>query len=572
VYFLALAADYDGTLAQDGVVADSTIAALEQFKATGRRVLVVTGRELDDLRQVFERIDVCDCVVAENGALLYNPSTGEERALVSPPPAIFVDALKQRQISPLSVGRAIVATWEPNEAQVLAIIRDLGLELQIIFNKGAVMVLPTGMNKAVGLRAALDDLELSAHNVVGVGDAENDHSFLRVCGCSAAVANALPSVKEHADIRLQGERGEGVAELLTRICREDGAIIPPERNGIVIGVDCDHRSVYLEPHRGGVLIAGQSGIGKSTLATALTEKMVEKDFEFCVFDPEGDYTDLEHALVIGDAETPPKEDEALALLRKAGANVVINTQALDSQERPSFFSSLLPQVAALRARTGRPHWLIIDEAHHLMPTSQEALLAVLPKDIPAAILITVHPEAVSSAVLKTVETVVALGDKAAHVLCQFSTAIGAPAISGVPQPGADEVVVWRKQPGTLPLLVTPISPEQAHKRHSRKYAIGNLGEDLSFYFRGPENVLNLRAQNLAIFQQIAEGIDDRTWEHHLRAGDYSRWFRTVIKDDELAEEVRAIETNEQLDPTQSRSMVCEAVSRRYTTPAQAAES
>jgi HAD superfamily hydrolase (TIGR01484 family) len=75
VYFLALAADYDGTLAQDGVVADSTIAALEQFKATGRRVLVVTGRELDDLRQVFERIDVCDCVVAENGALLYNPST-----------------------------------------------------------------------------------------------------------------------------------------------------------------------------------------------------------------------------------------------------------------------------------------------------------------------------------------------------------------------------------------------------------------------------------------------------------------------------------------------------------------
>ena len=229
MYFLALATDYDGTLAEDGVVAPSTVTALESFKKTGRRVVLVTGRELEDLERVFERMDIFDRIVAENGALLYNPSTLEQRLLVPPPPAAFVEALKQRRVEPLSVGHAIIATVQPNETKVLQAIRDLGLEYQIIFNKGAVMVLPTGMNKAAGLRAALAELHLSPHNVVGVGDAENDLAFLRACGCAAAVANALESVKAAADIRLRGKRGEGVVELMELICREDGGIIRPVR-------------------------------------------------------------------------------------------------------------------------------------------------------------------------------------------------------------------------------------------------------------------------------------------------------------------------------------------------------
>jgi hypothetical protein len=81
------------------------------------------------------------------------------------------------------------------------VIRDLGLELNII-TKGAVMVLPPNINKAAGLQAALAELKLSGHNVVGVGDAENDHAFLQSCGCAAAVSNALPMVKTSADIVL----------------------------------------------------------------------------------------------------------------------------------------------------------------------------------------------------------------------------------------------------------------------------------------------------------------------------------------------------------------------------------
>jgi hydroxymethylpyrimidine pyrophosphatase-like HAD family hydrolase len=112
------------------------------------------------------------------------------------------------------------------------VIRELGFELQIIFNKGAVMVLPPGVSKATGLAAALNDMELSAHNVVGVGDAENDHAFLSACGCAAAVANALPMVKAAADINLVGHHGPGVAELMESIRRDDAHLARSERHGI----------------------------------------------------------------------------------------------------------------------------------------------------------------------------------------------------------------------------------------------------------------------------------------------------------------------------------------------------
>jgi HAD superfamily hydrolase (TIGR01484 family) len=171
MYLIAFAADYDGTLAHHGRVDASTIDALERLKASGRKLLMVTGRELPDLKRVFDRPDLFDIVVAENGALLYFPETQEERPVALAPPAELVDELRMRGVQPLSVGRGIVATWTPNEATVLDCIRKLGLEWQIIFNKGAVMVLPPGVNKATGLTAALDALGLSPLNVLAIGDA-----------------------------------------------------------------------------------------------------------------------------------------------------------------------------------------------------------------------------------------------------------------------------------------------------------------------------------------------------------------------------------------------------------------
>lgn len=571
MYFLALATDYDGTLAHGGVVDAQTREALRKFKETGRRLILVTGRELTDLRSVFRDLSVFDVVVAENGALLYHPATEAERLLAPPPPDIFVQRLKERKVEPLSIGRSIVATWEPEEKAVLEVIRDLGLELQIIFNKGAVMVLPPGVNKATGLIAALDEIELSAHNVVAVGDAENDHAFMHACGCAAAVRNALPMVKNSADVVLRSDHGAGVVELMQMMSRDDKAIIPPARHSILIGTDSDGADCTLMPSRGSVLIAGSSGIGKSTLATALTERMAERGFEFCVFDPEGDYDELENAVSIGDASTPPQSDEALKLLEQAHTNVVINTQCFSLNERPTYFAQLLPQIAALRTRTGRPHWLLMDEAHHLLPARREDFALILPENLPGVVMITVHPEAVSPDALRTVRTVVALGDNAAGVIAAVCAATDTPVPSDIERPGNDEVLMWSVDSDEPPRRVKPRRPRQAHHRHTRKYAEGTLGEDHSFYFRGPSNALNIRVHNLMLFLQVAEGVDEETWEHHRRAGDYSTWFRDAIKDDDLAREAQAIESDSSLDAKRSREEIGAAVTRRYTAPATASE-
>src|SRR5262245_4379694 len=205
--YLGLACDYDGTIAHHGKVGDETIAALERVRASGRKLLLVTGRVLDELISVFPRLDLFDRVVAENGALLYRPATREQRSLGEAPPGAFVDRLRQAGVAPLSCGRVVVATWEPHQTKALELIRELGLDLQVIFNKGAVMVLPAGVNKSTGLCAALSELVLSPHNIVGVGDAENDHAFLRLCECAVAVANALPTLKDCADVVTNADHG-----------------------------------------------------------------------------------------------------------------------------------------------------------------------------------------------------------------------------------------------------------------------------------------------------------------------------------------------------------------------------
>ncbi|BAZ17069.1 HAD family hydrolase [Calothrix sp. NIES-4071] len=135
--YFVLATDYDGTLATDGHVNDATLDALKRLRTSGRRLVLVTGRELDDLQREFPHLDLFDYAVVENGAVIYCPATRTVKLLGEAPPEGFVQALRAKNVDPLSAGKVIVATWHPNEDKVLETIRELGLELQVIFNKGA---------------------------------------------------------------------------------------------------------------------------------------------------------------------------------------------------------------------------------------------------------------------------------------------------------------------------------------------------------------------------------------------------------------------------------------------------
>ena len=267
----------------------------------------------------------------------------------------------------------IVATWEPHEKTVLETIRDCGLELQVIFNKGAVMVLPAGVNKATGLRAALAELNLSPHNAVGVGDAENDHAFLSICECSVAVANALPAVKDeggHRHVRAITAPASPSSSMkcspttwrAARAARSRGTTSRSARTQ-------QGKPIGLSPFRASALVVGTSGGGKSTVVAGLVERLRAANYNFCIIDPEGDYDSVESAVVLGKPEHAPTVDECLQLLSKPDQNAVINLLGVKLDDRPWFFLSLFARIRELRARTGRPHWLIVDEAHHAMPAN-----------------------------------------------------------------------------------------------------------------------------------------------------------------------------------------------------------
>jgi HAD superfamily hydrolase (TIGR01484 family) len=219
--YLALASDYDGTLAHDSHVSEEALAALRRLKESGRKLILVTGREMPELQSVFPEFTLCDAIIAENGALLVWPAEGKEEVLGEPPPEAFLTEIIHRGVKPFSVGKVIFATWRPHETTVLDVIQTLGIEYHIVFNKRAVMVLPSGINKATGLAKALKRMKIAPTSVVGVGDAENDHAFLESCAVAAAVENALPALKDRCDVVLSRDHSGGVVELIDRILADD---------------------------------------------------------------------------------------------------------------------------------------------------------------------------------------------------------------------------------------------------------------------------------------------------------------------------------------------------------------
>lgn len=570
---MCLVTDYDGTIATDSRVTSQTLAALESLQKSGRKLVLATGRVLPELLEVFpEAARLFDRIVAENGAVLYRPATCEAKVLAEPPPPAFVEELRRRGVPGIGVGDSIVASWRPHEQTVLDVIRDMGLGLQVIFNKDAVMVLPSGINKASGMLAALEELGLSVHNTTGIGDAENDHTFLALCECSAAVSNSVPALKERADYVTQRDHGAGTEEFIAMMLADDLGSLEPRlsRHRLLLGHDESGAEYCLRPYDSRLVVAGPSGGGKSRTVSALVERLLERQYQVCVIDPEGDYDDLEHFVTLGGPERVPAISEILEVLKRPENSLSINMLGVPLDDRPSFFLGLLPALQEFRARTGRPHWLIIDEAHHLVPKESKPVDIAIPKAPPNLLLITVHPDHVAKSLLEMMNGLLIIGPEPQVVVQQFEEG------SGIKLPATEfeggdnrsgKIVAWMFGQQEPPTNVKVSSAKLELKRHRRKYAAGELGEDKSFYFRGPGNKLRLRAQNLNMFIQLAKGVDDDTWLFHLQKHDYSEWVREAIKDDALSKELLEVETNDGASAEDSRSSIVKILEQHYTAPA-----
>ena len=465
--YTAVALDFDGTIAHDGAVPPHVVDGLRRLKASGRQMLLVTGRELPELLAIFPEITLFDRVVAENGALLYRPDSGERRDLGEAPPPELVAMLRARGV-PISVGDSIIATVVPHETTVLATIRDLGLERPVIFNKGAVMILPPGINKASGLAAALHELGLSARNIVAAGDAENDHALLDAAEYSVAVANAIPTLKAAADRVTREPRGDGVLEIIAELIESDLARVPPlrQRRALAIGKDENGAAVCLPPAGLSMLVTGPHKSGKSTFTRRVLERLCAAGYQFCVLDGRGEYLDFEPAVVFGTQDNAPDPFEILTALEKPDVQAVVCLAAVPQARRAAFFDELNLELRALREKTGRPHWLVIDEAQELVPKAGSGITEA---GAPAenTIYVTTDPGAIADEILAAVDVAAARGASARQALEAFAAAIsiGKPA-GALRPPGEHEALVWFHRGGTAPALVT-LASRATESRHIR---------------------------------------------------------------------------------------------------------
>ena len=561
-----LITDYDGTLTSDEHISQNTLFALNRVKATGRKVILATGRKLEEIKLVLPEYRLFNLIVAENGALIYNTDTMEVQLMGEKPPAAFISYLQQKGI-PLSVGWVIVAGWEPNQGVILDAIKFFGLEHQVIFNKGAVMVLPPGVNKASGILKALETLNLSNHNAVAVGDAENDCAMFMAAECAVAVGNALPHVKDIADWTTSFPSGQGLCELVDRLIEDDLASLDYllTRHFLPLGEKADGTRFEISPFCTNLLISGTSGSGKTTLCAAFLEKITAQKYQYCLIDPEGDYNDINGALNMGDSNQVPSIDQAVHLLAKPEENVVLCMVAVPIDDRPNYFKKLIKELISLRNRTGHPHFIILDEAHHLVPKQNTSTFYNIPDGFDNFLAITTNSDLINSDVIMRINIAMIMGESPAQTLsCLTKQSVENLGVRRNLSLENGQVLAWQKKENATSIFKS-YSPVKLLRRHKRKYATGDMGPN-SFYFKGPGCKLNLKANNLMMFIQMGDGVDDETWQYHRNKHDYSKWFRNTVKDDDLALMAEKIEVNN-ASASDSKKAMFDVILDRYTLPA-----
>lgn len=427
--FRALAVDFDGTLTPDGRRPTAGVLdALARPRETGCRVLLVTGRIMSELRADFPDVeDHVDGIVAENGCVV---SFGGSTRLLAPP---VDDVLTKSLVDvgiPVRVGEGLLACDGSHAVAVLRQIRALGLDCQIVQNREALMVLPAGVTKGSGLFEALGDVGVSRHSTLGVGDAENDHALLDVCEVGAAVGDAVPALRRHADVVLTGGAGEGVVELIDGPIFDGRHTVHSRRWEMTLGTAGSGEPVTLPTSQLNVLVCGDTGRGKSYAAGLMAERLIALGYCVLVVDPEGDHRELRRlrgTVTVDAADGLPPPDRVVEMLRQRFTSVVLDLSCLPPAERRDYLDGLAQQVARQRGDVGLPHWVVLDEAHAGEPEGLVSGYVDPSSHFRGQILVTFRPFDLAPEVLATLDVVVALGgddgpmdDSVVEIVCRVS--------------------------------------------------------------------------------------------------------------------------------------------------------
>jgi len=572
MYCRALACDFDGTCATDGHLAPEMGEVLAAARADGVSTLLVTGRVLPDLRHGEVDFGQFDVIVAENGAIVWFPATGRTITLGSPPSDRFLGRLRSEGV-PFHVGEVIVGAWEEHAGVMLRLVREEGADLQLVFNRAAVMLLPTGVNKAAGVRRALAELGRSARNLVAFGDAENDLPLFALAQVGVAPRGSVPAIVRIADDRLSQPGPAGVAQFLSRL-RDAAWLLPtPPRHALRLGRTAAGAAVEL-PLAGNVLISGDPRSGKSWVGGLVVERLVEAGYAVCIIDPEGDHATLGERpgmMVLG-RELPLPAPEAIPLvLRHTGCSIVVTLAGLSPEARRRYACVTLEALERERRSSGLPHWIVVDEAQYFFAEGARCC-AGLVRALGNLVLLTYRPSLLAESVHESMTahllTRTVVEDERYFVdgLLRAEGPRGLAPSDALTSLGTSAVGLLRRTPeGPRWDVFTPAERSTRHVHHQRKYANTSLPSGKGFAFRLPHGSIVRVAQSVREFCEAVAEVPLDCLQHHLVAGDFSRWSRDVLGDAPLAGGLAKLEDAAKAGAAPRRDEIVGQVEDRYVT-------
>jgi len=545
VFFKALACDFDGTLASQDRIGPAALDALARAREAGLGLVLVTGRTFFELTRVCASLDLFEAVVAENGAVLYFPRDAMIRDQGPAPPTRLLAELDRRGIY-YQVGRVIVGAARADEAVVREALAAAGVSCDLVYNRAALMLLPAGISKGRGLERVLRSLGLSFHDVLALGDAENDLALFEACGWGACPANGVPALKERADWIFPGDNGDGIAAAITGpIMRGLLSGRHSIRHRVAVGWVVETSEPVTIPTRDvNVLIHGDPLSGKSWLAGALIERLGAARYAVCVVDPEGDYRVLARLPGVTWAEVRDRAslDEALAHFeRDPAACVVADLSTLAHAPKLELIQAALERIGRSRRRSGLPHWVVLDEAHYSLHPEGVPDQAIGIED-KGFCLATYRPSWLRDSVVKALDVFILARTTAAGELEFFRARVeathGAKAgLAALPDLPAGEFMLIEPDGSGTGLTFVAAPRETAHVRHLRKYVDSRVPFSERFIFRDPGGRAVAEAQSVQDFRRVVAEVDDRILAHHAARGDFSRWVLDVFSDRDLSRQL-----------------------------------
>ena len=572
--FSALALDYDGTIALNGVLDPTVREAIAEARKNGIVVILVTGRQIADLHRVAGDLTCFDVIVGENGAVLDFPASGRHVLISHPPNAAFLEELT-RQGVPFTVGETVVETDANWATTVLDVLRRLEQPLILAFNRGRLMVLPQAVAKSTGLRQALLALRVSIHNTVAIGDAENDHDLLDACEVGVAVAWGSPALRAVADEVIEGTEPSAVADYIRRVLRQPRlSAAQMGRRRLLLGHEHNGTPVSLAVRGRTVLIAGEPGTGKSWLAGLHCEQLILQGYCLCIIDPEGDYRSLEalpNVITLGGDDPPPQARELTRALRHPDVSVIVDLSKMSHHEKSEYLNTLLPLLITLRRRTGLPHKILLDEAHYYLGGPESARL--VDPELAGYILVTYRISGLDPSIRMTSDAVVMVTresdpyeGKTLLSMCrpQPCTSVRPTIFRDLAMteaallPGAEEAHGQIRRFQIAPRLTS-------HVRHRAKYLDMPVLDTQAFVFTDDGHA-GARARTLKELMGLLAALPPAQIQAHLKRHDISRWLGDVFRDSRLASHLHSIEKRVGTDDTRDLAAdIAQAIRARYET-------